>query len=159
MQSGLRLMGQMTANDWSFRSTKTLWEYTAGDIMNKGNNWMTDKSPNADAMTRKNDTFDGALKRSQMMLCLAVPEIQMRAMPYKEGQYIETYRVYWYNTNSKGNEDYWRLVVFHHATVKKVTFRDFSKAILGGGFSSSYYEILMKISADVEYLDQTGSPQ
>lgn len=158
MQSGNRIMGQTKANDWSFRSTKSLLEYTAGDIQNKGSNWMTDKSPNADMLTRKNDSFDRELKRSGMILCLAVPEIPMRYMPYKEGDYIETYRIYWYMTNSKGNEDYWRVVVFHHATVKKVTFRDFSRVIPNGS-ATSYYEVLMKIGADVEYFDQFGSAQ
>ena len=158
MKSGMRLQGQ-TGNDWSFRATKTLWEYTAGDITNKGNNWLSDSSPNADVMTRKNDSFDAALKRSGMVLCLAVPEIQMRAMPYKEGQYVETFRIFWYNSDSKGNEDYWRLVVFHHATIKKVTFRDSGKAKSDNNLSASHYEVLMKISADVEYFDQTGSPQ
>ncbi len=158
MQIGLRITGQTKTNDWSLRSTKNLLEYTAGDIQNKGNNWMTDKSPNSDVLTRKNDTFDRELKHSGMILCLAVPDTPMRLMPYKVGDYIETYRIYWYMTESKGNEDYWRVVVFHHATIKKISFRNLSNLIPNGGVTS-YYEVLMKIGADVEYFDQYGSPK
>lgn len=150
MIKGFRLEGQI-GRERSPRTTKNISEYTAGNINDKGVNWMTDKAPNADMLTREGDEFDKALKRAKKIMTLAIPEKQMQMIPYTEKQYIETFRIYWFSSDSKGAEDFWRMIVFHHVTVKKIIFKDLKSS------SISFYQVLMQIEADVEYLDKYGT--
>lgn len=153
MKQGYRLEGQI-GNERQMRTTKNLLEYTPGNILDKGNNWLSDKAPNAEMLTRKGDEFDKLLKIKKMVMTIAVPEIQMRIMPYKEKDYFESYQIIWYNTS---NSNVWRRIVFHHITVGRVTLRDFSKAIepirphLQQNIN--YYEVVMKIDANIDYWD------
>lgn len=153
MIKGFRLEAQ-TAMERTSRTVKPVLEYTAGDISDKNIKfWMTDKAPNADSLTREGDQFDLALKNSKKIMTLSVPEKYMSLGSLNEKQYIEAFRIRWYSTESGGVDDYWRLIIFHHVTVKRATIRDFRSATT----NTSYYEVVMKIDADIEYLDKYGS--
>ena len=151
MKSGFRIEGQ-TGKERSFRTIKNLWEYTANDIQKNGVSWMTDKEPNADALTRKGDSFDKGLKSAKNIMTVAVPEMQMRAMPYKEKDFFEKYIINWYYTDVANAGKLWRMVVLHHVTVTRV-----SDTRAAAQANAAYYEVVMKIGANIDYLNADGT--
>lgn len=155
MQKGFRLEGQI-GDDRSPRTVKTIWEYTPGNIIKSSVGWMTDKAPNADMLTREGDEFDKVLKSAKKVMTVAIPEIQMRISPYTEKQYIEKYKIFWYPTDSKGAEDFWRMIVFYHVKIGKVTKKDFGAANAYPN-NGNYYEVVMQIEANIDYLDKYGT--
>lgn len=150
MQNGFRLEATIEPNKHDVRTSKELLAYTAGDIKDKGVNWMTDTAQNADMLTRKGDAFDIKFKNgAKKIITIALKETQMRVAPWKEKQYIETFSIRWIPDGKTWNE-FWRLIIFHHVTV----MRHIEIKVPNG--TGSYY-IVMKVEADVEYKTSDGS--
>lgn len=144
-----RLEGQSGDTRSPF-TIKTILEYTPGDINQRGN-WMTDKAANADTLTVENGDFDKAL-RSSKIITLAVPEHAMKINPYKEKQFIQKYKILWFNNPSKDADDIFRMTVFHHVEIKRVT-----RKVFRGFEHANYYEVVMLIKANIDYLDKFGT--
>lgn len=150
IKKGFRIEATIEPNKHDIRTSKELLEYTAGDIKNKGVNWMTDSEPNADAVTRKGDSFEIKFKNSaKNTLSLAIKETQMRVAPWRAKQYIETFSIRWIESGKTWDE-YWRLLIFHRATVSRVD-------PINLPHGASYYNVIMKVESGVEYKKLDGN--
>lgn len=143
-----RIEGQI-GDTRSPATVKRILEYTPGDINERGS-WMTDKAANVETLTSEKGDFNKALG-GKKIITLAVPKNEMRINSYAENQIINKYKILWFNNPPKDSEDIFRMIILYHVKVGRVKLRNFT-----GFTDADYFEVILKVQANIEYLDKFG---